>query len=289
MKDQAGLALGQASLTVGEQATMLATLANGGVYHNAHVITSITRNNAPPTPLKVTSYPVFSSDPTQNTNMASQVQYAMSKDDASYGTAPVSAMSNGQEIIGKTGTTNSAQSAFFIGAIPNQALAVAIFTNQQGKGWQTLHNLGGNSQGGFGGTWPATIWHTYAENMFVPLGVQPFPTPVFTGQTWNQVPPGLRQVPKKHKKHDPNGNGDRNGQGGGGGQGGPGGFPTPWPTFSCDPTAVTCQTASTGPGGNGGPGASGTPPIGAAVGAVFVGLPATCLWVRRRRRVPGRG
>jgi len=289
MKDQAGLALGQASLTVGEQATMLATLANGGVYHNAHVITSITRNNAPPTPLKVTSYPVFSSDPTQNTNMASQVQYAMSKDDTSYGTAPVSAMSNGQEIIGKTGTTNSAQSAFFIGAIPNQALAVAIFTNQQGKGWQTLHNLGGNSQGGFGGTWPATIWHTYAENMFVPLGVQPFPTPVFTGQTWNQVPPGLRQVPKKHKKHDPNGNGDRNGQGGGGGQGGPGGFPTPWPTFSCDPTAVTCQTASTGPGGNGGPGASGTPPIGAAVGAVFVGLPATCLWVRRRRRVPGRG
>jgi membrane peptidoglycan carboxypeptidase len=260
MKDQAGLALGQASLTVGEQATMLATLANGGVYHNAHVITSITRNNAPPTPIKITSYPVFSSDPTQNTNMASQVQYAMSKDDASYGTAPVTAMSNGQEIIGKTGTTNSAQSAFFIGAIPNQALAVAMFTNQQGHGRQTLHNLGGNSQGGFGGTWPATIWHTYAEDMFVPLGVQPFPTPVFTGQTWNQVPPGLRQVPKKHKKHDPNGNGDRNGRGGrGGGPGGPGGFPTPWPTFSCDPAAVTCQTAVTGTGGNGGPGANGTP------------------------------
>ena len=112
MKNQAGLALGQASLTVGEQATMLATLANGGVYHNAHVITSITRNNAPPTHLKIISYPVFSSDPTQNANMASQVQYAMSKDDASYGTAPVTAMSNGQEIIGKTGTTNSAQSAF---------------------------------------------------------------------------------------------------------------------------------------------------------------------------------
>jgi membrane peptidoglycan carboxypeptidase len=276
MEHEAGVAMGQASGTVGEQATMLATLANGGVYHNAHVITKITRNNAPPTPIKVTSYPVFSSDPTQNANMASQVQYAMSKDDASYGTAPVTAMSNGQEIIGKTGTTNSAQSAFFIGAIPSQSLAVAIFTNQQGQGRQTLHSLGGNSQGGFGGTWPATIWHTYAENMFVPLGAQAFPTPVFTGQAWNQVPPGLRKVAKKHKKHDPNGNGDQNGQGG------QGGFPDPWPTYSCDPTVVTCQTGGTAPAQNGSPVGA-----GAGVGAV-VGLPGTWLWVRRRRRVPGR-
>ncbi len=58
----------------------------------------------------------------------------MSKDDASYGTAPVSAMSNGQEIIAKTGTTNTAQSAFFIGAVPSQALAVAIFTEPAGQG-----------------------------------------------------------------------------------------------------------------------------------------------------------
>ena len=33
MKDQAGVALGQASLTLVEQATMLATIDNGGVYH----------------------------------------------------------------------------------------------------------------------------------------------------------------------------------------------------------------------------------------------------------------
>ena len=41
MKNQAGLALGQASLTVVEQATMLATIANGGVYHNARIVASI--------------------------------------------------------------------------------------------------------------------------------------------------------------------------------------------------------------------------------------------------------
>ena len=224
MVDEAGVALGQADLTVLEQATMLATIDDNGIYHSAHVIASITRNNAPPTPIKVTSYPVFTSDPTLNAEEASQVQYAMSEDTAPYGTAPTAGLSNGQEIIAKTGTTNTAQSAFFIGAIPSQALAVALFTDEQGQGNESLNDLGGNSQGGFGGTWSAAIWHTYAENEFVPLGIQQFMQPVFTGSTWNQVPPGLRNIPKKHKRHDhgqngQNGNpfgqfGNQNGQNG---------------------------------------------------------------------------
>jgi len=256
---------------------MLATIDNGGVYHNAHVISSIRQNNAPPTPIKITSYPVFSSDPTLNSERASQVQYAMSVDTAPYGTAPTAGMSNGQEIIAKTGTTNTAQSAFFIGAIPSQSLAVALFTNEQGKGAQTLNNLGGNPQGGFGGTWPATIWHAYAENEFVPLGVQQFTAPVFTGSTWNLVPPGLRKVPKKHKK--PNHGRPNDFPTGQPSQGG--GNPNPWPTFSCDPTVVTCG----GAGGGGGNGQSAhATPAAAAVGGIVAGLPATALWARRRRR-----
>ena len=214
MEDQAGTALGQASLTVGEQATMLATLDDNGIYHDAHVITSITRNNAPPTPIKITSYPVFSSDPTLNAEEATQVQWAMSEDTAPYGTAPTAGLSNGQEIVAKTGTTNTAQSAFFIGAIPSQALAVALFTNEQGKGNETLDNLGGIFQGGGdGGTWPAAIWHTYAQDEFVPLGVEQFTAPVFTGSTWNLVPPDLRKVAKKHR-HNHGQNGFQNGQNG---------------------------------------------------------------------------
>ena len=119
-------------------------------------------------------------------------------------------MSNGQEIIAKTGTTNTAQSAFFIGAIPSQALAVALFTHDQGTGTSRRSTgLGGTVPGRLGGTWPASIWHTYAEDQFVPLGVEQFPTPVFTGATWNQVPPGLRNVEKKHKKHDHGHDGER--------------------------------------------------------------------------------
>jgi membrane peptidoglycan carboxypeptidase len=240
MKDEAGLTLGQASLTVGEQASMLATIDDYGVYHDPHVISSITRNGVP-TPIKIISRLVFNPDPTLNAEEDSQVQYAMSEDTAGYGTAPVAAMSNGQEIIAKTGTTNTAQSAFFIGAIPSQALAVALFTGSQSGTCapaaavcQTLNNLGGQAQGGYGGTWPATIWHTYAENMFIPLGVEQFQQPTFTGGTWNLVPPNLRKHPK-HKK-----NTNQNGQFPGAGAPPNSGNPYPYPTFSCDPQLVAC-------------------------------------------------
>jgi membrane peptidoglycan carboxypeptidase len=280
MVNEAGVALGQASLTVGEQATMLATIDDNGIYHDAHVVTSITKNNAPPMPIKIISYPVFSSDPTLNAEEATQVQYAMSEDTASFGTASTAGLSNGQEIIAKTGTTNTAQSAFFIGAIPSQALAVALFTNEQGKGTQTLDNLGGILQnGGDGGTWPAAIWHTYAQDEFVPLGVEQFTPPTFTGSAWNLVPPGLRKVAPKHKKANPGQNGNPFGQPGQGS----GGNPNPFPTYTCDPSVVTC-------GGAGGNGQSvNATPAGAAVGGIFAGLPATGLWVRRRMRGPGRG
>src|SRR6185437_6770412 len=63
--------------------------------------------------------------------------------------------------------------------------------------------------------------------------------------------------------------------------------PNPWPTYSCDPTVVTCTP--TGGGQNNGPNqGANTPapqvvPAGAA-GAVVIGLPVTALWVRRRHR-----
>jgi membrane peptidoglycan carboxypeptidase len=273
MQDEAGVALGQASLTVGEQATMLATIDDGGVYHSAHVIKSITRNNAA-TPIKSTSYQVFSPNPTLNAEEATQVQYAMSEDTAPYGTAPGAALSNGQEIIAKTGTTSKYTAAFFIGAIPTDALAVGIFTDHPEDQFLPS-DLGGDPQGGYGGTWPTAIWHTYGENMFVPLGVEQFQQPVFTGAAWNLVPPGLRTVPHKHKKHHQAGVFPP-------GQPFPPGNPNPYPTYSCDPRQVACNP-------NGPPfGAGNTETVTAAAGGAAAGfaaaLPATCLCLRRRMR-----
>jgi len=293
MEDEAGIALGQASLTVGEQASMLATIDDNGVYHDAHVIASIWRNGVP-TPVVITSDQVFNPSPLLNAEQDSQVQYAMSADTVAGGTATAAAMSNGQEIIGKTGTTTTAESAFFIGAIPTQALAIAIFTNEQGCSAtptvvcaQTLNNLGGAAEGGFGGTWPATIWHTYAEDMFVPLGVEQFQQPVFTGGTWNLVPPNLRKTVKKHKK-------SQNGQNPNSQPTSNPGNPSPFPTYTCDPQQVTCSTQPADPFGGGGGGdspqtaASGAA-SGAAVGGIFAALPVACLWVRRRARRRGAG
>jgi membrane peptidoglycan carboxypeptidase len=282
MKNEAGLALGQASLTVIEQGSMLATLDDNGVYHDAHLITKISQNSVL-TPIKITTYPVFSPNPTLNAAEDSQVQYAMSEDtNPSYGTAPVAAMSNGQEIIAKTGTTEKAQSAFFIGAIPSQALTVALFTSYQS---QTLNGLGGNSQGGYGGTWPATIWHTYAENMFVPLGVEPFQPVSFTGATWNLVPPNLRQVAKPKKKSpSPQPTAQPS-------------FPNPFPTSTCPPMDWTICGGNPqdpiGGGGGGGGGGGNTQTVSAtpaaAVAGGFLALPGACLWVRRRMRKRGAG
>jgi membrane peptidoglycan carboxypeptidase len=284
MQNEAGVALGQASLTVAEQATMLATIDDGGVYHSAHVISSITQNNVS-TPIKITSYLVFNPNPTLNGEEATQVQYAMSEDTASYGTAPGAAMSNGQEIIAKTGTTTHYQSAFFIGAVPTEALAVGIFCDYSSQSLPA--DLGGNSQGGYGGTWPTAIWHTYAENMLVPLGVEQFQAPVFTGQMWNLVPPGLRNVAKPHKK-----------KGGGHGQDPNSvsvpGAANPYPTFSCDPSGVTCDPNAPVGGGNtqsNSATAMGPATAGAAAAGVLAWLPAAGFRVRRRarKRRPGHG
>jgi membrane peptidoglycan carboxypeptidase len=175
-----GIALGQASLTVEEQANTFATLAADGKYATPHVISKITAPSGP-VALRIVKYPAL--PPGQ----AADVDYALSFD-TQYGTATNAAMTDGRPIIGKTGTTNNAQSAFFIGAIPQYSLAVGIFTNKQ---TQTLNGLGGQSQGGYGGTWPALIWHTFAEKEFARLPIKALPTAPFAGSKWVQVPPVL--------------------------------------------------------------------------------------------------
>ena len=108
---QVGLALGTASLTVNEQATMLSTIDNGGTYHSAHLIQSYQAPDGPVVPGTVTQNVVLSRA------LDSQVQYAMEATTVD-GTGTAAAMSDGRPIIGKTGTTSGSKSAFFIGAIP---------------------------------------------------------------------------------------------------------------------------------------------------------------------------
>ena len=297
MQDEAGVALGQASLTVGEQATMLAAIDNGGTYHPIHIVAQISQGGTKYALKLPPSHPVFSGNPTMNQEMASQVQYAMEQV-AYKGTATNAGMSDGRQIISKTGTTNTAESAFFIGAIPQQTLAVAMFTSEQdGKAnGQTLNGLGNQGQG-FGGTFPALIWRNYAQSQFLPLTAKTFPTPVFSGQKWTLAPSSLlkpkhKKATQKKKKNPGN----------------TGNFPSPTATCSPGQINVDCNTmpstqptyGTTDPGTGTTPGPTVTPGFGgldistpdatgAATGAVafgggLLGLPAALLWVRRRQR-----
>jgi membrane peptidoglycan carboxypeptidase len=194
------ISLGEGNLTAVEQASLFATLANGGIYHTPHVITKIAEPSGT-LPIKVVTRQVLSSA------AAADVDVALSADNVPGGTAYPQASWPGYTVIGKTGTTETAQDAWFIGAVPQQSLAVAMFTNSQnsisGPGQQTLDSLptlAGTSDGGFGGGWPAYIWHSYMTTTFAGLQAQPFGTPDYTGfNLWNQITGTGLPMPAKAK------------------------------------------------------------------------------------------
>jgi membrane peptidoglycan carboxypeptidase len=277
-----GMALGQDSLSVNEQDTMLATLDNNGTYHTAHLIQQIKSATYNKTAAVKTSQ-VLAPD------KDSQVQYAMSFDTVN-GTGTAAAMDDGRPIIAKTGTTDNSKSAFFVGAIPQYALTVGIFTQSQSdKSSETLNNLGGNVGGGFGGYWPARIWHSFAEDEFASLPIQQFPTPEFSGTAWNMfgadgvpstatptttpaqtqprhhhfTPPSVPVVPVPTPSV--------------------GGFPSTQPTTAptCNPFENPNCNNPNGNGGGGGPGTNGAAALGGSVLLVSV---SPLRWLRSRRK-----
>jgi membrane peptidoglycan carboxypeptidase len=240
-----GIALGIDSLTVNDQASMVSTIDNGGVYHEAHMVGSITESGGTVLHPKVKTQVVL----TQAQD--SQVQYAMQKTTVD-GTGTAAAMSDGRPIIGKTGTTSSFKAGFFVGGIPQYSLAVGMFVVKPTDPNQSLLPMGG---GGFGGTWPAAIWHSFSESMWASLPIQNFQNPVFTGQAWLQLPKPPKPKPKPTPSKTPHK----------GHHGlfpfpsmGPTSSPNPTPTSTCNgifgcssPTASPSQSTSPPPGGGG--------------------------------------
>ncbi len=212
------VAIGESSLTVNEQAQMIATIDDNGTFHAAHIVKSWQL------PDQAVQTPVVATRQVLTPAQDSQVQYAMAGTTV-YGTATDASVGLGNRpIIGKTGTTTGFLSAFFLGAIPQYAMAIGMFTpspTYKVNGvLASIDQLGG---GGVGGYWPAKIWNTFAQAEFANLSVDSFQNPVFTGSTWNMIGPLPKAKPKK-KKCNPqqgggNGNGNGNGNGGGRGHG----------------------------------------------------------------------
>jgi membrane peptidoglycan carboxypeptidase len=218
---EVGIALGIASLTVEEQATTFATLAADGEYVTPHVIASMTEPDGSTIPLRLTHREVLT--PAQ----AADVDYALSADTSPGGTAyPDAVLDPNRPTIGKTGTTDDAQSAFFLGAFPQYSLAVGMFTNNQNESLNGLPAIGGNATGGYGGAWPAAIWGDFMDNEFSGLPIEQLPQVNYTGFTkWVQVPQKNSTTPKPTPSPTPSqtqcpgqgfgfgGNGNGNGNG----------------------------------------------------------------------------
>ncbi|HET7247482.1 MAG TPA: transglycosylase domain-containing protein [Streptosporangiaceae bacterium] len=308
MQDEAGIALGQASLTAEEQATTIATLADNGLYHSPHVIKKIIAGNSV-TPAKITTRQVLTAD------QAADVDWALSADTTGGGTAAGLGLDNGQTVIAKTGTTNLSQSAYFMAATPKYAMADAMFVNKPHcpprlgsecsatsalafappPGVQTLFGVGGMS--GYGGQWPAYMWHEYFTKNFENLPVENFLPVNNDGQKWNLY----GALPKPKPKHDNQGS-HCQGQGQGNpfpfgckhGQPTPTGFPTPTggPTPTGNPTP-TGHPTPTGPHfaagsqpapatGSNGSGGAGAGAVGLAL--IVVAGPSLPLVTRLRNR-----
>jgi membrane peptidoglycan carboxypeptidase len=301
--------LGEASLTVNEQTQMLATIDDNGTFHQGHIIKSWQLpDEAVQTPNVVTRQVLTAAQD-------SQVQYAMEATTVN-GTAVNAATGlGGRQIIGKTGTTSDEHSGFFIGAIPQYALVVGMFANEQNTAntKDSLSLLGG---GGFGGFWPATIWNTFAQAEFANLTAESFPSPQFSGSLWNMI--GTLPKAKAPKKTTPKCSVTIRGKSFPvPGKGCPtvtptptatnsfpgGGFPsqtataTPTPTTSSTSTSTASPPASpsTGPSFPGGhtadtaETASGVK-AGLAVGGVLATvLPGSLLWTTASRRRRKRG
>ena len=298
MEDEAGSALGQASLTVEEQANMIATLADGGVYHTPHVIREII-NGTQVIPAKVTQREVLTPD------QAAEVDWAMSFDMGSLGTANGLGLTNGQTVIAKTGTTNLSQSAFFLGATQREAMAVGMFVNkpncpaslgaectstqalafQPPGGIQTLFGVGGFP--GYGGQWPAIIWHDFFMQKFNNQAPQAWPAPPANyGTAWNLVPPLPKPKPKPHPCF-----GSRRRC-----QDNPGQNPSPAPCIPGGPVPCPVVTPSLPPFGGAARGTGAATAGGVAAGGlVATGVLASLLpggrrrWRPRRRRAGPRG
>jgi membrane peptidoglycan carboxypeptidase len=192
------VALGGSAMTVNQQAQMLATIDDNGLFHEAHIIKYWQLPDGPEQTPDVPSHIVLTPA------LDSQVQYAMEATTDNGGTGTDASIGLGDRpIIGKTGTTSDEQAGFFIGAIPQYAMVVGMFTSDPGtyqKGTTTpvnsLSELGG---GGFGGFWPAKIWNTFALAEFNNLPTESFQNPVFTGSAWNLLGPIPKAKPKKKK------------------------------------------------------------------------------------------
>ncbi|WP_239090017.1 transglycosylase domain-containing protein [Sphaerimonospora thailandensis] len=159
--------LGTASVSAVQQASGFATFAAGGIHRDAHVIRAVT--DAAGNTRKVTAPErrAFSE------NTAADVTYALQQ--VVRGGTGTAASLPDRPVAGKTGTTDESVAVWFNGYVPQLAVAVNMFRDDNKPvrvpGWGEL----------YGGTLPAQIWNAFMSEAMDGKPVKEFPPPV----TWD--------------------------------------------------------------------------------------------------------
>ncbi|HET9075642.1 MAG TPA: transglycosylase domain-containing protein [Acidimicrobiales bacterium] len=143
--------LGSAEVSPIEMAAAYATFADGGVYHAPVLVTKVTTasGRSLPLPVKPSSRKVL--DPAQAATESYVLQQVVrSGTGAAAGNLPV-------PVAGKTGTTQNAGDAWFIGYTPKLTTAVWMGYAASDKSMDGFRGISGVS----GGSIPAQLWHSY--------------------------------------------------------------------------------------------------------------------------------
>ncbi|MBC6466162.1 transglycosylase domain-containing protein [Actinomadura alba] len=166
--DKAGLALGINNIRPIEQAAGYAAFANGGTYHQPHVIRKVTTTDG-----KIYRKLTWQKRKVFNADVAADATYAMQAVVKS-GTGTGAALPD-RQVAGKTGTTDKNVASWFVGYVPQVSTAVTMYNDKRKTvllpGYGVVE----------GGKVPATIWKAYMSEATRNLKVESFPPPVMGG------------------------------------------------------------------------------------------------------------
>jgi membrane peptidoglycan carboxypeptidase len=231
--------LGVASPTALDMASAYGTFASGGLRYTPTIVTKVVGSNGG-TLYELTPRGTRAFDQ----DICAQVDFAL-QHVVTDGTG-TKARAVGRPVAGKTGTTDSNLSAWFVGYTPQLSTAVVLFrTGPDGRTRESLTGAGGGGRVN-GGSFPAAIWTSYMRTALKGTPVLRFPTA--------PEPPGLTASPTPTPTATPSAS------------------PSTSPSTSPSPTSSPSPSSSTSPSPGSGTPSPSAPPPGGGAGAAVPGI-----------------
>lgn len=145
--------LGSASPTVSEMGEVYATIAAGGMHRDSYIVQDVTR------PDGSSRYEHKSEEKrVMDEDVATNATVALQGPPTTGSARDLQGVMDGREVAGKTGTSESFRSAWFVGFTPQLVTAVGMFQpSEDGTTEEQLTPFGGE-RNITGGTFPTAIW-----------------------------------------------------------------------------------------------------------------------------------